>query len=263
MPPMDPAATPAPEKADEEPKAEEAPMADDGPVIESAGLADEGGPGAGGEAPEIPAPVVEVERAPSVELAAAPAQSAEPWAPSIGFMTASAIIVAALDLGSKEWAKWALAGPNLTRSAKRIEGIPGYLDFIFAQNPGGAWSFLRSMSDGLRRPFFLFVSAAAIVFIVQVYTKLDRRQWAMRWGLPLALGGAIGNLIDRVRYGWVVDFIDFYWKGSQNEMHWPTFNVADVAIVVGVGLMAIDLFSLRRMKDPEPAPPAETASGAA
>jgi signal peptidase II len=96
-----------------------------------------------------------------------------------------------------------------------------------------------------------------------VYRKLDRRQWAMRWGLPMALGGAIGNLADRVRHGWVVDFIDFYWKGGANEMHWPTFNVADIAIVAGVGLMALDLFSLRKLKDPAPAPSPEAASGAA
>ncbi len=168
------------------------------------------------------------------------------WAPSNLFLAVSALVVAVLDLASKEWAKQMLAGPDLKRSLKRFVAIPDHLDFIFAQNPGGAWSFLRSMPDGLRRPFFLFVSSAAIVFIVSVYRRLEKRQWAMRWGLPLALGGAIGNLADRVRYGWVVDFIDFYWKSGENEAHWPTFNVADVAIVVGVGLMGVDLFSLRR-----------------
>ncbi|MEZ4296096.1 MAG: signal peptidase II [Polyangiaceae bacterium] len=146
----------------------------------------------------------------------------------------------------------ALAGPDLRRTGKELELIPGHLKFIFAQNPGGAWSFLREVPDGLRRPFFLFVSSAAIVFIVRVYRRLDRRQWAMRWGLPLALGGAIGNLADRVRYGWVVDFIDVFWKGKANEVHWPTFNVADIAIVIGVLLMALDLNLLRKMKDTEP-----------
>ena len=172
-------------------------------------------------------------------------------------------VTAAADIGSKEWAKHALAGPELRRTGKHLEIIPDHLDFIFAQNPGGAWSFLRGVPDGLRRPFFLFVSAAAIVFIVMVYRRLDRRQWAMKWGLPLALGGAIGNLADRVRYGWVGDFIDVYWKGEADEMHWPTFNVADIAIVFGVGFMALDLFSLRKMADPAPPAHATAAGGAA
>ncbi len=194
-------------------------------------------------------------------LAALPAGG---YVPSRWFLGITAFVVAAADIGTKEWAKWALAGPDLKRSSKHIEAIPGHLDFIFAQNPGGAWSFLRSVPDGIRRPFFLFVSAAAIVFIVSVYGRLERRQWAMRWGLPLALGGAIGNLADRVRYGWVVDFIDAYYKGGANEVHWPTFNVADVAIVFGVGLMALDLLSLRHAHtDAAPPRPAETAGGAA
>ena len=183
-----------------------------------------------------------------------------PYTPSSWFLGISAFLVAAADIGTKEWAKWALAGPDLKRSGKHIEAIPGHLDFIFAQNPGGAWSFLRSVPDGIRRPFFLFVSAAAIVFIVMVYGRLERRQWAMRWGLPLALGGAIGNLSDRMRYGWVVDFIDAYYKGAANEVHWPTFNIADVAIVFGVGLMALDLLSLRHAHPTEPA--SSAASGA-
>ena len=183
--------------------------------------------------------------------------------PSRWFLGITAFLIAAIDLGSKEWIKHVLAGPELRRTSKHIEIISGHLDFIFAQNPGGAWSFLRGLPDGLRRPFFLFVSSAAIVFIVSVYGRLEKRQWAMRWGLPLALGGAIGNLVDRIRYGWVCDFIDAYYKGGANEVHWRTFNPADIAIVVGVGLMALDLLSLRRPHPPETAPSTEPAGGPA
>lgn len=200
------------------------------------------------------------EAAPAPPVMATPAA---PWSPSMWLLGVITFVVAAADIGSKEWAKHALAGPDLKRTGKHIEVIKDHLDFIFAQNPGGAWSFLRGVPDGLRRPFFLFVSAAAIVFIVMVYRRLDRRQWAMKWGLPLALGGAIGNLADRVRYGWVVDFIDVYWRGQANEMHWPTFNVADIAIVFGVGFMALDLFSLRKMNDPSPQEAATEAAGGA
>jgi signal peptidase II len=72
------------------------------------------------------------------------------------------------------------------------------------------------------------------------------RQRALRWGLPLVLGGALGNVLDRIRYGQVIDFIDVhvFWKGA--DRHWPTFNVADIAICVGVGLMAIDMFTSKR-----------------
>jgi signal peptidase II len=144
------------------------------------------------------------------------------------------------------------------RAAKRLHVIPDHVDFIFAQNPGGAWSFLRSLPDTLRRPFFLIVSAAAIVFIVSIYRRIRPEQWAMRWGLPLALGGAIGNLVDRIRYGWVVDFVDIFVKRTDQEHHWPTFNVADIAIVIGVALMGYEMMRPRRGRTPVVAPPPAT-----
>ena len=99
------------------------------------------------------------------------------------------------------------------------------------------------------------MSVAAIAFIVSLYGKLQPEQRALRWGLPLVLGGALGNLADRVTRGSVVDFIDYRagWVQSMNELiaavvsgwhvtdHWPTFNVADISICVGVGLMALDM----------------------
>lgn len=269
------AASPAsPEQPTEPaPAAEEAPvievaksdLLDDAPVIEL-GVDAVDLPVPGPLAPPVEAPL---QAAPAPE-GVAPVVAVEvvgkplSYRPSKWLLAIVGFVTAAADIGTKEWAKHALAGPDLKRSAKHIEVIPNHLDFIFAQNPGGAWSFLRSVPDGIRRPFFLFVSAAAIVFIVSVYGRLEKRQWAMRWGLPLALGGAIGNLSDRVRYGWVVDFVDVYYKGAANEVHWPTFNVADIAIVVGVGLMALDLLSLRRPHAPDRAEPkVEPASGAA
>lgn len=174
----------------------------------------------------------------------------EPKKPtSLVFLTVVAVLSLAADMATKIWAKAHLAGePHHAGTAKKFEVWKGHVDFIFAQNPGGAWSFLRSVPDDLRRPFFLVVSAAAIVFIVNVYRKIDRSQTAMKWGLPLALGGALGNLADRIRFGWVVDFVDVYVTKNGAEHHWPTFNVADIAIVVGVGLMAIDMLVSRRPK---------------
>jgi len=88
------------------------------------------------------------------------------------------------------------------------------------------------------------------VFIVSIYRRVHKDQTAMKWGLPLALGGAMGNLVDRIRYGWVIDFIDIYVKRGGREHHWPTFNVADIAICAGVGLMAVDMFTSRRGPEP-------------
>lgn len=194
-------------------------------------------------APETPGPAPDL---------AAPPPSPTPsrrQPASYVFFTVVAVISAALDLGSKAWASKNLTGIDVqTYAPKKLILIKGYLDFQYAQNPGGAWSMLRTLPEVARRPFFLMVSTVASVFIASVYARIDRRQWAMKWGLPLALGGAIGNLVDRIRNGWVVDFVHFWFKKKVGEYHWPTFNVADVWIVIGVGLMAIDIFTSRRVR---------------
>lgn len=212
---------------------------------------------------EQESPVADVPVEPAARVEPAPPSSARrsvvpghigPRA-SILFLTIVTVVSAAADLGTKWWAKGRLSGVDMKGlGPRKIEVIKDHFDFIYALNPGGAWSFLRSMPEVLRRPFFLFISAAAIVFIVSVYQRVRPDQRLLRWGLPLALGGAIGNLVDRIRYGSVIDFIDFYVVRGGREHHWPTFNVADIAIVVGVGLMAIDMLFSRRTADHAPPP---------
>jgi signal peptidase II len=184
--------------------------------------------------------------------------------PSTLLLVGVAGVSLAADLVSKWWAYVALSGWDGKRLApKRIEVIEGYFAFLFAQNPGGAWSFLRGWSDGVRRPFFLFVSSAAIVFIVSLYRRLHPSQKSLALGLALALGGALGNLVDRIRYGWVIDFIAVYVKRGGREDHWPTFNVADIAIVLGVLLMAKDMLFPKKLpmgdgpRSDAPVPPPE------
>jgi signal peptidase II len=175
-----------------------------------------------------------------------PAGAAPRVRASTAFLVVVTVVSLVADLTTKAWAKDRLSAFDpRAHGLRKVEVLKGHIDFIFAQNPGGAWSFLRSLPDSLRRPFFLVVSAAAIVFIVSIYQRVHRDQLAMKWGLPLALGGAMGNLVDRIRYGWVVDFIDFSMKWGGRDHHWPTFNVADIAIVVGVALMAIDMLRTR------------------
>jgi signal peptidase II len=177
--------------------------------------------------------------------------------PSPMFLAVVSIASLVADVATKLWAE------------KKLADYPGYvtvidnhLMFVLAKNKGGAWGLLQSESENVRRPFFLLVSVAAIAFIVTLYRRLQPRQYALKWGLPLVLGGALGNVFDRIRYGYVIDFIDYRadWIRKLNELiakyypkhvvtdHWPTFNVADIAICVGVALMAIDMLTSRRGK---------------
>lgn len=177
--------------------------------------------------------------------------------PSFVFLVVVAVVTAAADLWTKHWALKHLEKDGLRLPPKEI--IKDRLTFVLAHNPGGAWGMLHNQPEKVRRPFFVLVSAVAVVVIVSMYRKLDPRQRALKWGLPLVLGGALGNLVDRLRFGQVVDFIDVRadWIGKLNKAfgsvgdHWPTFNVADIAICIGVLLMAVDfLFPITTKKKP-------------
>ena len=169
---------------------------------------------------------------------------------SFVFLALVSIVSLAADVASKSWAEHHLDGYPGT-----LEVWKNHVTLILAKNRGGAWGLLQSTSENVRRPFFLLVSVAAIAFIMTLYRRLHSSQRALKWGLPLVLGGALGNVFDRIRYGHVIDFIDAHvflsggplakWFGL-GEHHWPTFNIADVAICVGVGLMAIDMFAAKR-----------------
>jgi signal peptidase II len=187
-----------------------------------------------------------------------PSSTAEPtgYRASYVFLVVVTVINLVADLWSKDWAKSHFESV-LPSESRKVEVIAGVMNFIFAKNKGGAWGLLQNETEALRRPFFLVVSVAAIVFIVSLYRKLQPGQTALKWGLPLVLGGALGNLVDRIRYGYVVDFIDVYVTSGGKVSHWPTFNVADISICVGVGLMAIDMFTSRKPETAAPLPPAE------
>jgi signal peptidase II len=190
---------------------------------------------------------------PDATMAAVPKSTASAYKPSYVFLIVVTLVNLVADLWSKHWAKshFDAVKPG---GSRRVVVVEDMMNFIFAKNRGGAWGLLQDETEALRRPFFLIVSVAAIVFIVSLYRKLQKGQTALKWGLPLVLGGALGNLVDRIRYGYVVDFIDIYgnlpaWVESigmkPGLRHWPTFNVADISICVGVALMAIDMFTSR------------------
>jgi len=108
--------------------------------------------------------------------------------------------------------------------------IPGFFDLTHVHNPGGAFGFLSGMSAEFRGLLFVAVSLLAVALILYFYWQTPVRQRLLAVGLSLIFGGAVGNLVDRIRFGIVVDFLDLY----AGELHWPAFNVADSAITVGV-----------------------------
>jgi signal peptidase II len=138
------------------------------------------------------------------------------------------------------------------RSRRSVEVLEAFLRMRYEENPGAAWGLFRNLSPNVRGPLFHVVSLGAVVLIGYYFTKLSGRdpeeKWAL-WGLPLVLGGALGNYIDRIARGFVVDFIQAHWK---DQAYWPSFNVADVAICVGVGMLILDAF-VRKEKPAEPA----------
>ena len=199
-------------------------------------------PGSAGGDPTAPAGAEPSAPGAVPAVLASPERRAPYW-----FLAVVTVVSLALDLVSKAWAMGAFEGSRKS-DPHQIVVIKGFMSLIYAKNKGGAWGLLQNENESLRRPFFLIVSVVAIVFIVSLYRRLAPGQSALKWGLPLVLGGALGNLIDRIRYGFVVDFVDNYVKWGGEVRHWPTYNVADIAICIGVGLMAIDMFTPRRKR---------------
>jgi signal peptidase II len=108
----------------------------------------------------------------------------------------------------------------------------------YAENPGAAWGFMRDLSVSTRTLFFGVVVVAATVFILLYVRRLQPGQRLLQVSLSLVLTGAWGNYLDRLARGYVVDFVDWYWW-RRPDLYWPTFNVADSLIVVGVGLLLL------------------------
>jgi signal peptidase II len=127
-------------------------------------------------------------------------------------------------------------------SKRSVELSERFLRLRYEENPGAAWGMFRNLSPNVRGPLFHVVSLGAVILIGYYFTKLSGKdpaeKWAL-WGLSLVLGGALGNYIDRVARGFVVDFLQAHWM---DRAYWPSFNVADMAICVGVGMLILDAF---------------------
>ena len=128
--------------------------------------------------------------------------------------------------------------------------VPGLLNLTHIRNTGVAFGLLNSAEFAYKPLLVALVALGALVGVALYASQLPPSHTWARGGLALILGGAAGNLVDRARQGYVVDFVDAYWGG----WHFWAFNVADAAINVGVGLLIIDLF---RPGHDQPAPVAE------
>ncbi len=122
-----------------------------------------------------------------------------------------------------------------------IPVIPGFFDIVHVRNPGGAFGMFAGKSPSIRAFFFLAVSGIAVVLMTVFYVQLPQHFRWLRAGLALVVGGAIGNIIDRIRFGEVIDFIDLYVA----QWHWPAFNVADSAISIGMGVVVLHVLTNR------------------
>ena len=118
-----------------------------------------------------------------------------------------------------------------------LEVIPGFFNLTYIRNTGGAFGLLAGEASHLRTGLFLGVSCVALGIILYLYARTPPGKLWLEIGLAMIFGGALGNLVDRVRLGEVVDFLDFY----VGTFHWPAFNVADSAITVGVGIFCFYL----------------------
>ena len=139
------------------------------------------------------------------------------------------LLVLILDQATKLW-----ISHNLVYMFDRIEVLP-FFHIIHVQNPGAAFSFL-SDQGGWQRWFFTVLAIGISAVLAWMLRRQPERMWRVNLAFVLIIGGALGNVVDRIRIGAVIDFLDVHYQG----WHWPAFNIADSAIVCGAILMILD-----------------------
>jgi signal peptidase II len=130
---------------------------------------------------------------------------------------------------------------SLVPLSSSVEVVPGFMNFTHVRNTGAAFGFLNAADFPFKTVAIAVVALAAIVWVGIYAAGLPRHHWVARLGLAFIMGGAAGNLLDRVLVGSVVDFVDVYWR----TYHFWAFNVADSAITVGVAIMILDMLGVR------------------
>jgi signal peptidase II len=157
---------------------------------------------------------------------------------------AVALVVFVLDQATKAAAHLWLRGSG------SVTLVPGFFDLAYSRNRGGLFGYFAALDDPWRIALLTILPAGAVAVIALFLARTDEPDRSTLFGLALILGGAAGNLLDRVARGEVVDFLDVYasWEPlaawlveNLGTAHWPTFNLADSAIVVGACLLALDV----------------------
>lgn len=127
-----------------------------------------------------------------------------------------------------------------------ITVIPGFFDITYVRNLGAAFGFLAKSHPEFRETFFLLMPPAALIIILLILKTVENSDRIQIFALSCVFGGAIGNYIDRLRFRYVIDFLDFHYQGYR----WPAFNVADISIVCGVSILLL-LMVLQKKKEAE------------
>lgn len=142
----------------------------------------------------------------------------------------AAVLVPTLALD--QWTKWLVH--TRFRVGETLPLIDGFFSLTYIRNQGAAFGLLHTASPAFREPFFMAVPVIAVCVMSVLYYRLEAGQKCTALALALVISGAIGNFIDRMRLGYVIDFLDAHWHEAY---HWPAFNVADSCIVGGVILL--------------------------
>jgi signal peptidase II len=118
--------------------------------------------------------------------------------------------------------------------------IPNFFNLTLVHNPGAAWGLFANLRDNIREPLFTIVPLCTLAIILFLFQRLEAHQKLSIFSLSAIVGGAVGNLIDRARVGYVIDFLDFHFYSSY---HFPAFNLADAAITIGAAILVAVSFT--------------------
>ena len=161
------------------------------------------------------------------------ADAAEPRTRRYGLLALIVLTVVILD----QLTKWIVTGSM--RLHESIPIVPDLFSLTYIRNSGAAFGILAGSHAGFRLLFFGLTSMLALALLGTIYMRLSPDDWLGQVSVASIFGGAVGNLIDRIRAGEVIDFLDFSLLGH----HWPAFNVADSAITVGVCFLIVHFFT--------------------
>jgi len=167
-----------------------------------------------------------------------PAPAGGTQAPSVRMLVATPLSIVALDQVTK---LWVMGHMDLFQS---WPVLPGFFSITYVRNPGAAFGLFASMSDLARMAILVGVSVLAVGLLTVFYLRSPYADRMSRVAAVLVMGGAVGNLIDRIRFGEVVDFLDVY----LGRYHWPAFNMADSCITIGITLFILGAWREREAK---------------